>query len=62
MEKHGLSEGQACKVLNLGRSVFQYRYKRPDDDKIERELLALAAQKPRRGFWQCVRLLEKGWS
>lgn len=59
MKEHGLSERQACKVLNLGRSVFRYQSKRPDDKEIEQKLLELAAQKPRWGFGKMLAYLKK---
>ncbi len=37
-------------MLDLSRSVFRYQGKKPDDSEIEKELLALAARKPRWGF------------
>jgi len=55
MAGHNLSERQACKVLNLSHSVFRYQGKKPDDSEIEKELLALAARKPRCGV---IRMLE----
>jgi putative transposase len=65
MEAHGLSERQACKVLNLSRSVFRYQGKKLDDGEIEKELLALAARKPRWGFGKMLTYLKRdghGWN
>jgi putative transposase len=65
MEAHGLSERQACKVLNLSRSVFRYPGKKLDDGEIEKELLALAARKPRWGFGKMLAYLKRdghGWN
>jgi putative transposase len=45
-----LSERQACKVMNISRSVYRYQGKKTDDEEIEKELLALAGRKPRWGF------------
>jgi len=50
MEEHGLSERQACKILNLSRSVLHYQAKKTDDQEIEQELLELASRKPRWGY------------
>ncbi len=50
MQAHGVSERQACKILNLSRSVLHYQATKTDDSVIEQELLALAARKPRWGF------------
>jgi putative transposase len=60
MEEHGLSERQACRVLNLSRSVFRYQSKKPDDSEIEKELLVLAARKPRWGFGKMLAYLKRG--
>lgn len=59
MEVHGLSERQACKVLNLSRSVFRYQLHKPDDQEIARELLALANRKPRWGFGKMLAYLKR---
>ncbi len=60
MQKHGLSEREACEVLNLSRPVFRYQPKRPDYIEIEQELLALAARKPRWGFDKMLAYLKLG--
>jgi putative transposase len=65
MAEHRLSERQACKVLNISRSVFRYQDKKPDDREIEKELLALAAWKPRWGFGKMLAYLKRdghGWN
>lgn len=65
MQEHGLSERQACKVLNLSRSVFRYQSKRADDSELEKELLTLAARKPRWGFGKMLAYLKRdgcGWN
>jgi putative transposase len=65
MEVHGLSERQACKVLNLSRSVFRYQGQTPDDGEITKELLALADRKPRWGFGKMLAYLKRaghGWN
>lgn len=53
MEEHGLSERQACKLLNLSRSVLHYQAKKTDDHEIEQKLLELASRKPR---WGCAKM------
>jgi putative transposase len=50
VQAHGVSERQACKILNLSRSVLRYQARKADDSAIEQVLLALAARKPRWGF------------
>jgi putative transposase len=65
METHGLSERQACKVLDLSRSVFRYQRQKPDNSEIEKELLALAERKPRWGFSKMLAYLKRnghGWN
>ena len=65
MEAHGLSERQACKVLDLSRSVFRYRDRKPDDSEITKELLTLADRKPRWGFGKMLAYLKRagrGWN
>ena len=65
MHKHDLSERQACKVLKLSRSVFRYQRKRPDDSELQKELLALAARKPRWGYGKMLAYLKRdghGWN
>ena len=65
MEAHGLSERQACKVLNLSRSVFRYRGQTPNDGEITKELLAMADRKPRWGFGKMLAYLKRaghGWN
>ena len=59
IKEHGLSERQACQTLNLSRSVFRYQSMRPDDSAIKKELLALAAQKPRWGFGMMLAYLKR---
>jgi putative transposase len=65
MQAHGLSERQACKILNLSRSVLHYQARKTDDSVIEQELLSLAARKPRWGFAKMADYLRNqkhGWN
>jgi putative transposase len=65
MEVHGLSERQACKVLNLSRSVFRYQGQTPNDGEMTKALLALADRKPRWGFGKMLAYLKHagyGWN
>ena len=65
MQAHGLSERQACKILNLSRSVLHYQVKKTDDQEIEQALLELAARKPRWGFAKMADYLRNekhGWN
>ena len=45
-----MSERQACDMLNLSRSVYRYKAKPSDDEELQKQLLSLAARKPRWGF------------
>lgn len=59
MEEHDLSERQACKVLKLSRSVFRNQGNKPDDSELQKELLALAARKPRWGYGKMLAYLKR---
>jgi putative transposase len=59
MQTYGLSERQACKMLNLSRTVFRYQRKRPDDSEIKHALLELAESKPRWGFGKMLDYLQQ---
>lgn len=51
--------------MNISRSVYRYQSKKTDDEEIEKELLALAAQKPRWGFRKMLDYLrnqQHGWN
>jgi hypothetical protein len=59
IREHGLSERQACKIMNLSRSVFRYEVRKRDEQELTQELLAVAGRKPRWGLWQDGGLPEK---
>jgi putative transposase len=44
-------------LLNISRSVYRYRPKRPDDGEIVAQLLQIAERKPRWGFGKMFGLL-----
>lgn len=58
IQKHGMSERQACKIMGMSRSVYRYQGKKEDDQEIEKELLELAARKPRWGLRKMVDYLK----
>jgi putative transposase len=58
VDGHGLSERQACQMLELSRSVYRYQTKKPDDKEIRSMLLELAARKPRWGIKKMVDYLK----
>jgi len=65
MQEYGLSERQACKILNLSRSVYRYKPKKGCDEEVTRELLDLAGRKPRWGFGKMADYLKNkgyGWN
>ena len=65
MKEYELSERQACKLLNLSRSVYRYDSKLVNDKEITRSLKELAARKPRWGFGKMVDYLKNeahGWN
>lgn len=50
MERHGLSQRQACRLVGLDRSTLRYQRKRPDDATVRQRLRDLAAQRRRFGY------------
>ena len=50
MERHGLSQRHACKLVGLDRSTLRYRCRRPDDSALRQRLRALAAERRRFGY------------
>jgi len=48
MDRHGLSEGRACRLADLYRSVFQYEQQNGGDGALRKRLRELA--NGRRGF------------
>ncbi len=57
--EHGVSERQACKLLELDRSSYRYQPQPDQNVKRREELVALARQKPRFGYRRLGALLEK---
>jgi len=65
LEKYKLSVRQACRTLNLHRSVYRYQPKDRDDEAIQQVLLDLAGRKPRWGFkkiYQYLRNQGRSWN
>jgi len=59
---HNVSERQACSVLNVNRSSYQYIPKIKDDEKVIEELNQLIEKHPSIGFWMCYyRIRQKGY-
>jgi putative transposase len=50
MERHGLSQRHACRLVGLDRSTLRYQRKRPDDATVRQRLRDLAAERRRFGY------------
>jgi putative transposase len=59
MAGHGLSERQACKLLEVDRSSYRYEPRPDGNAEIREELVSLARQKPRYGYRRLGVLLER---
>jgi putative transposase len=62
IEEFGLSERQACRLLEVDRSSYRYEPQPRDDGRLREEMVTLAKQKPRYGYRRLGVLLERrGW-
>jgi putative transposase len=50
MERHGLSQRHACRLVGMHRSTVRYQGKRPDDAALRQRLRELAAERRRFGY------------
>jgi len=50
MERHGLSQRHACRLIGMDRSTLRYQGKRPDDGALRQRLRELAAERRRFGY------------
>jgi putative transposase len=50
MERHGLSQRHACRLVDMDRSTLRYQGKRPDDAALRQRLRELAAERRRFGY------------
>ena len=50
MERHGLSQRHACRLVGIDRSTLRYQGKRPDDGALRQRLRELAAERRRFGY------------
>jgi putative transposase len=50
MERHGLSQRRACRLVGMDRSTLRYQGKRPDDSAFRQRLRELAAVRRRFGY------------
>lgn len=65
MSVHGLSERQACEIMNLSRTTFRYAGKKEGDEPVRVALQDLARQKPTWGLPKMVDYLQQrrcGWN
>lgn len=62
MQEFGLSERQACRLLEVDRSSYRYEPQPRDDGRLREEMVTLAKQKPRYGYRRLGVLLQRrGW-
>lgn len=62
MEQYKVSVQQACKMMDLNRSVYYYQPKREDDEIIIQAINQLHEKYPVIGFWQIFhRLRQQGY-
>lgn len=57
-----VSQRRGCALVGIGRSSYAYISRRPDDEDLKRELVAIAEENKRCGYrmaWAILR--EKGW-
>ena len=62
VSEHQMSERQACRLMELGRSTYRYEARPDGNSQLREALLALARQKPRYGYRRLWAILERrGW-
>jgi putative transposase len=60
IDQHNLSIRQACRIVNIPRSTYQYKIKNKDSDlQIIQELGELVEKHPSIGFWKCYHRLRR---
>jgi putative transposase len=59
MERHGLSQRHACRLVGLDRSTLRYQRKRPDDATVRQRLRELAAERRRFGYRRLGWMLQR---
>jgi hypothetical protein len=50
IERHGLSQCRACRLIGIDHSVWRYRSRRPDDGLLRQRLRELAQHRRRFGY------------
>jgi putative transposase len=59
MERHGLSQRHACRLVGIDRSTLRYQRKRPDDATVRQRLRELAAERRRFGYRRLGWMLQR---
>jgi putative transposase len=59
IERHGLSQRHACRLVGLDRSTLRYQRKRPDDATVRQRLREVAAERRRFGYRRLGWMLER---
>ncbi len=59
IERHGLSQRRACRLVGIDHSTLRYRSKRPDDAELRRRLRELAQERRRFGYRRLGWLLRR---
>lgn len=60
VDLHNLSIRQACRIVNIPRSTYQYKIKNNDDDLQIIQLLGELVEKhPSIGFWKCFHRIRR---
>lgn len=59
MERYGVSERRACRLMGLNRATWQYRSRRPADTELRQRVRFLAAELPRYGYKRLWRRLRR---
>jgi putative transposase len=63
--EHELSERRACRLVNVSRTAYRYRPKRPEDSEIQDILQRLAGRWPRWGYGKMRKWIRRqgyGWN
>src|SRR5688500_2443772 len=62
-EEHGLGVTRACGLVDISRSLYGYRSRRPDCTALRERICEIAAEKRRYGYRRIQLLLRReGWS
>ena len=62
VETLGLTERQACRLVTLWRSSYQYRSRRPDDAELRQKMREIAEKRRRFGSPRIAVMLKRaGW-